>query len=145
MSCNNFKKSYNEKIRLGESFFIFNQVFLIIALLGFFYLLYLQLNQESEGITCIYKTTLGKECPTCGFTRSFLDFLSLKFQSGINRNPASIYYFTFALYFSASRFGWTIFTLFFQKEKLKAYWISLDIVILISLFLGIICFTCYGG
>ena len=49
-------------------------------------------------IQCYYKSHYGFECPTCGLTRDFSQFLSLDFHSPLN--PASYYYFTaFALIF----------------------------------------------
>lgn len=123
----------SEKIHLGGSFFVFNLVFSLIALLVLFYLLYLKAN-DSEGLQCLYKSKLGKECPTCGFTRSFMDYLSFKFDLGYRRNSASLYYFLFACYFSVTRALWVLYCFLFQKKNTSAKIIFWDALILIFQF-----------
>jgi hypothetical protein len=137
MSFERFRNQYNKKIHLGGSFFIFNQVFAFIALLVLSYLIYLSYGENAGGIQCLYKSKLGKECPTCGFTRSFVDYISFQFESGIRRNNASFYYFLFSCYFALSRFGWSVFSLFFQKKKLHSEYIKWDITVLVFLFIWV--------
>lgn len=137
MTFKSLKAKYNEKIYLGGSFFIFNQVFVVIVVIVLSYLLYLKFNPNAAGISCVYKSTLGKECPTCGFTRSFIDYLSFDYDAGIKRNSASFFYFLFCTYFALSRLGWVIFTLFFQKKANDTYLIKWDIFILVFMFLGV--------
>ncbi len=137
MFLNRLKNKYHKKIHLGGSFFIFNQVFAFFALLVLTYLIYLNYNEDAGGIQCLYKSKLGKECPTCGFTRSFADYISFQFESGIRRNEASFYYFLFSCYFALSRCGWSVFSLFFQKKKLQDKYIKWDITVLVVLFIWV--------
>lgn len=124
-----------KKIHLGGSFFIFNLVFSILCGIVLLYLIYLQFHEGSEGIQCIYKAKFGKECPTCGFTRSFVDYLNFQFESGINRNKASFYYFLFSVYFSISRLAWVFYTFYFQKSVVSFNVLRIDIAVLIVSFI----------
>jgi hypothetical protein len=126
--------SLAKKIHLGGSFFIFNFVFSILSIVILFYLLYLLFNAGYNGIQCVYKSNLGHECPTCGFTRSFIDYLKLDFTTGYNRNNISIYYFIFAVYFTISRFLWVIYNFFADTKGPTRRIITLDITLLILAF-----------
>lgn len=137
MPLRRMKIRLSEKIHLGGSFFVFNLVFSLLAIIVMIYLLILVINNDSEGIQCVYKSKFGKDCPTCGFTRSFIDYLSFEFDSGIQRNAASFYYFMFCCYFSITRFSWVFYCLFFQKKGIQKRIIKWDITILIAQFLAV--------
>ena len=89
MKCNilkfDIKNLIKKKIHLGGSFFLFNFIFVAFSFLVLFYLIYLMSNSGTEGIVCIYKSRLGIECPTCGYTRSFIHYLKFDFQAGIGQ------------------------------------------------------------
>jgi hypothetical protein len=126
--------SLAKKIHLGGSFFIFNFVFTVLSFVILVYLFYLMINGGSNGIQCVYKSNLGYECPTCGFTRCFIDYLKLDFTTGYNRNNISIYYFIFAVYFAFSRFSWVIHNFLLDTKKPSRKIITLDITLLVLAF-----------
>jgi hypothetical protein len=134
MKCNIFKFDIKKKIHLGGSFFLFNFVFVAFSFLVLFYLIYLMANSGTEGIVCIYKSKLGVECPTCGYTRSFIHYLKFDFKTGIGQNNSSIYYFIFATYFAVSRLFWVIFTFFIQEKVIDGRSVFLDLMMLILFF-----------
>ncbi|WP_314201525.1 DUF2752 domain-containing protein [Capnocytophaga sputigena] len=81
------------KLTNSHKYLLVNGIFIALYLGGILYLKYFPTK-----IQCYYKSHYGFECPTCGLTRDFSQFLSLDFHSLLN--PASYYYFTaFALIF----------------------------------------------
>lgn len=138
MKCNilkfDIKNLIKKKIHLGGSFFLFNLVFTAISFLILFYLIYMISNSGTEVIICIYKSRFGVECPTCGYTRSFMYYLQFDFKSGISQNNSSIYYFIFATYFAISRLLWVIFTFFIQKKIIGKRYVISDVMALILFF-----------
>ena len=127
---------FSKKIHQDGSFFIFNFVFSIISLIVICYLIYLVFyGRDGEGIQCVYKVNLGYECQTCGFTRSFIDYMKFDFTSGYSRNESSIYYFVFAAYFAISRFFWVIYVLILFSKNPSSKVIIMDILVLVLAFI----------
>jgi hypothetical protein len=128
------KNLFLKKIYLGGSFFLFNFVFVAVSFLVLLYLIYLMSNSGAAGIVCIYKFRFGIECPTCGYTRSFIHYLKFDFKSGISQNNSSIYYYIFATYFAISRLFWVIFTFFIQEKVIDRRYVFADLMVLILFF-----------
>ena len=81
------------KLTNSHKYLLVNSILIALFFGGILYLKYFPAK-----IQCYYKSHYGFECPTCGLTRDFSQFLSLDFHSPLN--PASYYYFTaFALIF----------------------------------------------
>ena len=81
------------KNRSLHKYLLVNSLLIALYLGGILYLKYFPTK-----IQCYYKSHYGFECPTCGLTRDFSQFLSLDFHSPLN--PTSYYYFAaFALIF----------------------------------------------
>lgn len=81
------------KLTNSHKYLLVNNILIALFFGGILYLKYFPAK-----IQCYYKSHYGFECPTCGLTRDFSQFLSLDFHSPLN--PASYYYFTaFALIF----------------------------------------------
>ena len=84
---------------------------------GFFY-------DSNAAVSCVYKTTLGLECMSCGLTRDFNSFLTLNFDHIINEVSHKIF-----LFFVIQ----LIMRLFFSLTK-KEY-VVVDVLLSIVLFL----------
>ena len=81
------------KLTNSHKYLLVNSILIALFFGGILYLKYFPAK-----IQCYYKSHYGFECPTCGLTSDFSQFLSLDFHSPLN--PASYYYFTaFALIF----------------------------------------------
>lgn len=127
---------FSKKIHQGGSFFIVNLFFSISFLLVLAYLMIVNVN--SEGISCVYKLYTGKECLTCGFTRSFKDYLFFDFDSGFNRNPKSLFFYFFFLYVGITRIGWTLIYFFIQNKMVSKKIITFDISLVITFFIVVV-------
>ncbi|MBM0650369.1 DUF2752 domain-containing protein [Capnocytophaga genosp. AHN8471] len=75
------------KLTNSHKYLLVNSILIALFFGGILYLKYFPAK-----IQCYYKSHYGFECPTCGLTRDFSQFLSLDFHSPLN--PASYYYFT---------------------------------------------------
>ena len=86
---------------------------------------------------CYYKSHDGFECPTCGLTRDFSQFLSLDFHSCLN--PASYYYFTaFTLIFITRILHSLI--VYRKPHQLKSFIFLDGVVFIFSIFLIVLGF-----
>ena len=78
-----------------KSYFYFNCILAGIIISIFVYAGLFAYN--SHAVHCVYKQTLGIDCPTCGLTRSFHNILSGNFKQAAELNSNSFTLFAFFL------------------------------------------------
>ena len=71
----------------APAYVIISLVFFILIGVGFAYSYFFYPNDHP--VDCLIKAATGKDCPTCGFSRSFSLYTHLQFRQGITRNPLS--------------------------------------------------------
>jgi len=107
-------------------------VFLILIgiVFGYSYFFY----PNSHPIPCMVKEYTGKDCATCGFSRSFSCYSHLQFNSGKSLNPNSWPVF---LYLCIQFFlrAFVIFFYSFSGKRVNSTLLKTDILISISGFL----------
>ena len=130
----NLKKQLkNNKL---SSYFIINSTVFVFFILGLFWLQLIK-TDTVEAPKCQYKAITGKDCPTCGITRDFVEISDFK-TTEKTINPKSIYYFYFFVYLAVSRF--IVVTLNFLK-KITNTIIIIDIIVSSILFISLIVFS----
>jgi hypothetical protein len=111
---------------------IISWVFLILIgiVFGYSYFFY----PNSHPIPCMIKEYTGKACATCGFSRSFSNFVHFKFSEGISFNPLA---FPVFLFFIFQFFLRTAIVIHYRttKKELSPFIIKTDVIISISGFL----------
>jgi hypothetical protein len=107
-------------------------VFFILILLGFAYSWFFFPNQHP--FDCWIKSYTGKDCPTCGFSRSFSCYSHCMFSEGKRYNGLS---FPVFLFFCV-QFLWRLIVLLYYFTTRKVFdqrLVKIDVIISISLFL----------
>lgn len=114
------------------SYLIISWVFFILIgmAFGYSYLFY----PNKHPVNCILKEKTGKDCPSCGFSRSFSHYTHLEFKEGIASNPLSLPVFIYFLLQFLFRFL-LILNYRVRFFELHSKFIKTDIIISISGFL----------
>ena len=116
----------------APAYVIISLVFFILIGVGFAYSYFFYPNEHP--VDCLIKASTGKDCPTCGFSRSFSLYTHFEFKQGISRNPLSWPVFLFFQY----QFFLRIFIVFYYFATRKIFMRTLivcDVIISISSFL----------
>lgn len=89
---------------------------------------------SNHAVQCVYKQTTGMDCTTCGLTRAFHHILIGNFKEATRLNSLSLQLFAFFGLQLMAR----IFLIFFfkQQKKYPHYFLPVDIVLSILLFIG---------
>jgi hypothetical protein len=89
---------------------------------------------DTHPIDCAIRQHTGKDCPTCGFSRSFSLYTHFQFKAGRDFNPRSFPVFLFfGLQFLMR--GFVIARYYFTRKNLAPAYIKSDVLISISGFL----------
>lgn len=116
----------------APGYVIISLVFFILIGVGLAYSYFFYPN--THPIECAIKAKTGKDCPTCGFSRSFSHFTHFQFSQGKNYNALSLPVFLFFLIQFFIR-GAVVFYFLRTKKLIRQNLIKIDILISISLFL----------
>ncbi len=107
-------------------------VFFIVIGIGFAYSYFFYPDQHPIG--CVIKSYTGKDCPSCGFSRSFSHYTHFEVQQGKTYNPLSwpvFLFFTVQLLLRAA----IVMHYLWRRHSFSPPVIFSDVVISISLFL----------
>jgi len=116
----------------APGYVIISLVFFILIGVGLAYSYFFYPN--SHPIECAIKAHTGKDCPTCGFSRSFSNYTHFQFSQGKNYNALSLPVFLFFLIQFLIR-GAVAFYFLLTRKLIRQNLIKIDILISISLFL----------
>lgn len=89
---------------------------------------------DKHPIDCPIKAKTSKNCPTCGFSRSFAYYTHFNFAQGKHENPLSFKVFIFFVLQFILRLGILIYY-FTTRNNFSQQTIIIDSIISISLFL----------
>ncbi|MES2681343.1 MAG: DUF2752 domain-containing protein [Bacteroidota bacterium] len=119
-------------MKRAPAYVIISLVFLIIIGVGFAYSCFFYPN--AHPLDCMVRAYTGKDCPTCGFSRSFSYYSHLEFDLGRNFNKLSWPVF---LFFAGQFFlRLSVLTYYFSGvKKFNNTFVVGDIIISISTFL----------
>lgn len=114
------------------SYLFISWVFFILIgmVFGYSYLFY----PDKHPVQCIIKERTGKDCPSCGFSRSFSHYTHFEFQKGRQSNSLSLPVFIYFLLQFLFRLI-LIINYRIRVFELSSKFIKTDIVISISGFL----------
>lgn len=116
----------------APAYVIISLVFFILIGVGFVYSYFFYPNNHP--LDCIVKNYTGKDCPTCGFSRSFSCYSHLEFMQGRTHNSLSWSVFLFfAIQFLLR--GFVFIKYLSQRFVFKRWFVVSDVIISISLFL----------
>jgi hypothetical protein len=116
----------------APAYVIISMVFFILIGVGMAYSYFFYPNNHP--IDCIVKSYTGKDCPTCGFSRSFSFYTHFDLQQGIAANALSWPVFLFFAFQFFVR-GLIVFYYYFVGKNFKLSIIIGDSIISISFFL----------
>ncbi|HRH11070.1 MAG TPA: DUF2752 domain-containing protein [Bacteroidia bacterium] len=114
------------------SYLFISWVFFILIgmVFGYSYLFY----PNKHPIDCVIKERTGKDCPSCGFSRSFSHYTHFEWKEGIASNPLSLPVFIYFLLQFLFRFI-LILNYRIRIFEIHSKFIKTDILISISGFL----------
>ena len=119
-------------MRKAPPYVIISLVFFILIGVGFAYSYFFYPN--SHPIDCAFKAATGKDCPTCGFSRSFSYYTHFQFVDGKSFNALSWPVFLFFIFQFCLR--GIIILLFLNRSKLiGAAFVKIELITSILLFL----------
>jgi len=107
-------------------------VFLILIAIVFGYSWFFY--PDTHPVDCLIKTHSGKNCSTCGFSRSFSLYTHFHFSEGKIFNPLSWPVFLFFVFQFFLRLA-IVLRYKFIKKNLSALYVKIDVLISISGFL----------
>jgi hypothetical protein len=116
----------------APSYVIISGAFLIFTGIVFGYSLFFYPN--SHPIDCVVKQRTGKDCPTCGFSRSFSTYTHFQFTEGKKFNPRSWPVFLFFAFQFIARLC-VVTWYFLVRKNVSEVLIKYDLIISISGFL----------
>lgn len=116
----------------APSYVIISLVFFLLIGVGLAYSYFFYPN--SHPVECVIKSYTNKDCPTCGFSRSFSYYTHFKFIEAEKFNPTSLPVFLFFLFQFLLR-GTIAFYFFKTHKTFSPTHIKIELAISISLFL----------
>jgi len=119
-------------MRKAPAYVTISMVFFILIGVGFAYSYFFYPNDHP--IECAIKAKTGKDCPSCGFSRSFSNYTHFKFEEGRSFNILSWPVFLFFCFQFFLRAGILIY-FFKTKRSVTNRIIIADLIISISFFL----------
>lgn len=119
-------------MRKAPAYVVISLVFFILIGIGFAYSYFFYPNNHP--IDCIVKSYTGKDCPTCGFSRSFSYYSHLQFGQGKIYNSYSFPVFLFFAFQFLCR-GLVLIYFFTAHKIINGTLIKIDVIISISFFL----------
>ncbi len=118
-------------MRLPAYILVSGIIFLMLSA-GFIYSYYFYPNQHP--IPCLIKKYSGKDCPSCGFSKSFSHYSHMQIEEGRKINQRSFPVLLFFLFQFSIRSA--ILLRFFTTHKIiSSRFIKIDLIISISFFL----------
>jgi hypothetical protein len=119
-------------MRKAPAYVIISLVFFILIGIGFAYSYFFY--PDNHPLDCIVRSYTGKDCPTCGFSRSFSYYSHFQFEQGRIYNTLSFPVFLFFAFQFLCRALVLIY--FFTAHKIiSRTLIKIDVIISISFFL----------
>jgi hypothetical protein len=107
-------------------------VFFILIGMGFAYSYFFYPNNHP--VNCMIRSYTGKDCPSCGFSRSFSYYTHLQFREGKTYNTLSFPVFLF-LFFQFILRGSVVFYFLTARKIISERLIKIEVIISILLFL----------
>ncbi|HBF87547.1 MAG TPA: hypothetical protein DDX39_02805 [Bacteroidales bacterium] len=117
----------------SHPYLLINIIFAGVIILIFIYSGIFSAQENNHPIKCPHYELTGKQCPSCGISRSFSEIVRLKFESAQTYNQNGIGVFLFFFIQLGMRIGFGLLTIIYSSKKRTL--IFIDSFVSIILFL----------